>query len=522
MGNPANENEVNLLSRKPDLLAKMESFEIVSKNDLVRQIVDEAISASPDSKIIHDSTSDKPAVASTPAPAAEKAPIETAKAPAEVTPSKDPKPPADTDARSGSSRDSIGSAGDFHEIHPSDVAQSPPVEKAKLAAPKPPEKPVELSKLADLSKPTELSKPSEKSVEASKPPEEPPQAPDSSSGDGVKIDLSALIAPEVWADLLPVRSGPISTDEEDPAAAAAAATMFPAPPKDDAISFLSSKNANELKILTAVCGIQDITQTLQDRVKDGVTLTIPINEIDSMAQSPVYGTLSNSFVKNLSFIYQYGDGPMRICSSNFNKNSMESINVTAQSQQTEVKARPWAKDSLSLVSIVYGGKVFNDEGYLKKVEDMVRQSFNGGPQGAHIAPLSNDVMGEDPLPGVSKTGVIFFKSTEKGPVRAAVALETKDCSLTDQPQLAELVKEVPKEVVKEVTKEVIKEVPKEVIKEVPREVVKEVVKEVPRDQITLASGLTCTREFSNFHIYSSTGSNAPQASHVRFITTVFH
>lgn len=198
--------------------------------------------------------------------------------------------------------------------------------------------------------------------------------------------------------------------------------------------------ANKLKILRAVCGVQDVTQTLRERIENEVTITIFTNEIDRLTPGLVYKDLPSYFVKNLSFIYQYGDGPMRICSINHIRDSANSIQITAKSEHTVVTARPWSKDTWSIITVVYGGKVFNSDVHLRNVEEQIRNDYKNSINSSRRATLSNDTMGEDPWPYVIKTGAIFFRATERGPIRAAAALEWKGlewkgCSLIDQPQL---------------------------------------------------------------------------------------
>ncbi|KAH7038401.1 uncharacterized protein B0I36DRAFT_381409 [Microdochium trichocladiopsis] len=358
---------VNLLSKKPEVLAQANSFDVISKNSLVRKIIEEAILASPESKIIYDDT-----VTS-----------------ATATPSKPTQPSSDS---------STGS--DFLEVEHSGNSKTVATTAAGVKEPETPH--------------------------------------------GVKIDLSALIAPEVWADLLPIRTGAITTDLEDAGANAAAASLLPPPPKDDAVDFLSGNRSNKLKILAAVCGIHDVTQTLQDRVKGDAALSIPVNEIDKLAQGEVYKRIPGNFAKSLAFVYQFGDGPMRICAANFDKDSTATIEVTSTSEHTQVRPRSWNRETRSIVSLVYGGRIFNGDDQLKNLEDQIRRGYNDTEPSYHRVIIGNQLMGDDPWPNMNKTGIVFFKASETGPVRAAVALEGDECLVTDQPQLAQVSKEVVK------------------------------------------------------------------------------
>ncbi|MCJ1390224.1 hypothetical protein MMC18_003082 [Xylographa bjoerkii] len=422
-------NEVNILSRKPELLQQASSFNIVSKNALVRKIMQEAISASPDIKVILDTTE----AAAVPAPG----------------PTADSKPP--------SVADSADSVGDFDTINHADVktpaSEEPPAISVRKPTSAAPSLPVAL-------------------------------APTQSEQSGVKIDLSQLIAPEIWADLLPVRNKTSSFEDNNVGALAAPATMFPAPPKDDAVAFLTV-DKTKLQIHAAVCGIQDLTAPIRSRIVDKTTLNIKVNEIDGLARSPVYDSLEQPFIKNLSLIYQYGDGPLRFLSANYNENSSETITITAKSEHTQLTPRVWNSESWSIVGVVYGGKLYTDESKITSVEDAIRKDYSQSSYGARRVYFNNNTFGENPWPGFIKTGVVFYRAEEgeQSLIRAAVGIQDSEpAALTLQPQLAvlqrvvdrEVVKEVPKEVIKEVPVQVIKEVPVEVIKEVPREVIKEV------------------------------------------------
>lgn len=206
-------------------------------------------------------------------------------------------------------------------------------------------------------------------------------------------------------------------------------------PRMDSIK-AQPRATDKLSILAAVCGLHDVTQTLQERIEDEASLTININEIDNIVHSAIYEALPTIFVKNLSFIYRYGNGPMRVCSANYEKDSEESIKISAFSEHTVVTARSWSSDDRDLIAIVYGGKVFSRDTYLKRFEAQIVGNYKDNEKGFPVVRFTNDILGEDPWHRVIKTGVIFFRSGENGPVRAAVAVEGRKCTLTYQPQLA--------------------------------------------------------------------------------------
>ncbi|KAF5020572.1 hypothetical protein F66182_7404 [Fusarium sp. NRRL 66182] len=374
---------VDRLSKNPHLLAEENSFNLVSNNDLVREIIQDAISSSSETRVINPSS-----------------------------------PPVQASGGTSKSATDSSSTGSLEEIRHSDAGPAPAGSARK------------------------------KSLQPT------PKSPESPQDD--KIDLGALIAPEVWADVLPVAKEPVVYGQKDDAAIAAAASVLPPPPpKNDASTFLVSHQDNKLKILAAVCGIQDVTETLQNKVKDDATLKIPHDEIDQLAKSPVYDQSSSlfkkadfNFTKNLSFIYQYGTGPMRLCTANFHKDSREEIEVTRQSTHVVVKPGPWSEQSLSLIAVLYGGKVYTQEDVVKRVEDRIRESYNSNTlAGVHSVRFDNTLMGEDPWGNVQKTGVIFFQGVKDGRVRAAVGLENEECILSDQPQLTALNREVGRPIV---------------------------------------------------------------------------
>lgn len=306
----------------------------------------------------------------------------------------------------------------------------------------------------------------------------------------VEIDLSALIAPEVWADLLPVRIKGTVAEVDSTAATEAAATLFPPPPSDDAMLFLKSKSS--LKILVAVCGIHDVTEVLQARVKDNA-LELNVSQIDGLVSGAIYATLPQPFTKNISCVYQYGDGPMQFAAAGY---AAHSSNVFRIDSKVDTQLKPSQIGDWYVVAIIYGGVLFANAD-TQKIQDQIRKEGR--------ATLSNQSLGRDPWQGTCKTGIIYYTSTSNGPLRVVVAAEGRgDCELTKTQQLCALETvrkvEVPKEVIKEVL--VVKEVPKEVIKEVVKEVPKEVIKEVRSNQIELSGGLSSGRKVPpcRFHV----------------------
>lgn len=264
---------------------------------------------------------------------------------------------------------------------------------------------------------------------------------------GSEIKLGDLIAPEVWAELLPKQIDPLPIDVVDNGAQAAAGTIITAPPPNDAVRFLDqTPPSKNLKILAAVCGVHDVTHVLQDRVRSDNTLSIPIKEISKLAESPVYDEIKKPFGMSLAFVYQIGNGPMRIRAAQFDGSSSVSVDVPNSPDDALVTPRQWSPETLSIASVVYGGVVFNSESILESIEKKVRDNYNKTAPRYHRVTIDSALVSPDPWKDVYKTGVVFFRAVKDGPIRAAVALESKDILLTDLSLLAVIHKEVIKEV----------------------------------------------------------------------------
>ncbi|KAF4446748.1 hypothetical protein F53441_9682 [Fusarium austroafricanum] len=280
----------------------------------------------------------------------------------------------------------------------------------------------------------------------------------------LKTRLASLIAPEVWADLLPAKANPA-----------------PATSEKNSLSTFSSKESRKLTVLAAVCGIHDVTSSLQQRVKHQ-TLIIPINKIDTLEDDVSYGDFEPRPRKNLSFIYQYGDGPIRICSLNHDESSDKVINITDESNYPEVSLYPNHNKSWFIITVVYGGRIYNRPEELKKIvgraeyrDKVTRPLVSFDP---HI--IENGFWGKPDM-----AGVVFYRFSASPNIRAAVSIGPSGCLLADQPQLACFTREITKEVEVEVIKEV------QVVKEVPRIV-------NPNNKITFGVCVSTPRQSCTF------------------------
>ncbi|KAM0496487.1 hypothetical protein ACHAP8_007386 [Fusarium lateritium] len=221
--------------------------------------------------------------------------------------------------------------------------------------------------------------------------------------------MNSLVAPEVWEALLPIRKSSQATHNQ------------------------ASK---ELKILAAVCGIHDVTSVLQALVLNG-EMTIRIDAIKGVVNDEIYKRGLSLLGWNLSFIYQYGDGAMHICSANYDEKSSESVHVNKTSEHAIVTPRKSMKRRFHLVAIVYGGLIF-DSDQLKTVEDHMIHGCKSDLPHDQCIMFKDELIGSNPWPGVEKTGIVFFTNPTDSRIQVAVGLEGRCCLLKDQRQLVEL------------------------------------------------------------------------------------
>ncbi|KAF4993227.1 hypothetical protein FGRMN_6591 [Fusarium graminum] len=274
------------------------------------------------------------------------------------------------------------------------------------------------------------------------------------SAEAINIDLGSLIIPGVWADLLPAR-------------------------REDAISCSADNGNRKLKILAAVYGLHDVTRFLQNHITTDQRLSLQFTAINDLIKGENYQSLTPGFVMNLSFLYRYGDGPMRIYSADYDAKSPGSIIVTRISDYHVVRDFSRMFRGKLLILVIYGGRVYNTRDVLSKIdENMWWNANNQTTLNSGRVRFSNDLIGEDPRPGTQKTGVVFFETLD-GDVLAAVGLEGQYCTLTEYPQLAEVKLEITKEI------EVVEENPAKASKKMAKKAAKK-AKKVAREAIKKA------------------------------------
>jgi hypothetical protein len=221
--------------------------------------------------------------------------------------------------------------------------------------------------------------------------------------------MNSLIAPEVWEALLPIRKPSTATHNQA---------------------------RNDLKILAAVCGIHDVTSMLEALVING-ELAIKINAIKSLVNEEIYKKELPLLGWNLSFIYQYGNGPMHICSANYDEKSIESVHVSKTSDYSIVTDRESIEGKFPLVAIVYGGLIC-DSDQLKTIEEHMSQDCKSDRSHNQCIMFDDELIGSNPWPSVEKTGVVFFTNPSDSRIHVAVGLKGRCCLLKEQRQLVEL------------------------------------------------------------------------------------
>ncbi|CAF3604324.1 unnamed protein product [Fusarium graminearum] len=208
--------------------------------------------------------------------------------------------------------------------------------------------------------------------------------------------MKSLIEPEVWEALLPTRKPPPVTHNQA---------------------------KNDLKVLAAVCGVHDVTSALQALVVDG-EMTIKMDAIKALVNSQIYKRDMPFLGWNLSFIYQYGDGPMHICSSNYDEKSSGFVHISRSSNHPTVAPRKSILGKFNFITVVYGGLICSQD-QIKSVENKLEQNHGSKYNTPHdyCIVFSNELIGADPWHGVAKSGVVFYTNPVDSRVYVEVGLE---------------------------------------------------------------------------------------------------
>ncbi|KAF4502563.1 hypothetical protein FAGAP_1205 [Fusarium agapanthi] len=241
------------------------------------------------------------------------------------------------------------------------------------------------------------------------------------SFDDLKLHL--LIPPGVWADLLPER-----TETGN---------------KTDTVNTINTEKTErsqreELQIIAAVCGIRDVTAKLQQLVLDRPRvheLNLFVNKISELEDRDAYGSFTPRNTTNLSIVYKYTDGPTRVCSVDHDQCSTKILKITPKSKHQTAEGVTYSMSGLTLLSVVYGGKVY------QKTCDLDRFMKKADHENPGLWPriqFNKQTVGDDYSGIGDVTGVVFYEYSNSPGIQSAVSLGDTGCLLTNQRQLANL------------------------------------------------------------------------------------
>ncbi|PTD11278.1 hypothetical protein FCULG_00004500 [Fusarium culmorum] len=205
--------------------------------------------------------------------------------------------------------------------------------------------------------------------------------------------MKSLMAPELWEVLLPTRKPSLANQNQA---------------KDD------------LKIIAAVCGFHDVKSALQALVVNG-EMAIAMDAIKASVNGEIYKREMPLLGWNLSFIYQYGDGPTRICSSNYDEKSSGFINISKSSNHPISILGKY-----HIITAIYGGFLCSED-QIKSVEKELEHNHGCKydiPHGYCIV-FNNELIGANPWHGVTKTGVVFFTMSNDSRIYTEVGIENQ-------------------------------------------------------------------------------------------------
>ncbi|KAK2478547.1 hypothetical protein H9L39_11035 [Fusarium oxysporum f. sp. albedinis] len=239
------------------------------------------------------------------------------------------------------------------------------------------------------------------------------------------LTMHALVPPEVWTDLLPVKNEP---------------TTSLISPKTKTVSVFNVKY-KKLQILAAVCGTHDVAVKLWDWVSPGETgdrLVIPIKDISTLENRDCRGGLKPKTTTNLSFIYKYTDRPIRICSFGHDEQSTETLVITHESESQNATFVPTSRSTCFILGVTYGGKIYSSSEDLRRFVD---NADYGTPRDWPYIQFNRDTIKDEHLGKDGMTGVVFYTYSMLNGVQSAVSMGTAGCMLVDQRQLTTVTKE---------------------------------------------------------------------------------
>ncbi|KAF5261061.1 hypothetical protein FOXYS1_8261 [Fusarium oxysporum] len=239
------------------------------------------------------------------------------------------------------------------------------------------------------------------------------------------LTMHALVPPEVWTDLLPVKNEP---------------TTSLISPKTKTVSVFNVKY-KKLQILAAVCGTHDVAVKLWDWVSPGETgdrLVIPIKDIRTLENRDYRGGLKPKTTTNLSFIYKYTDRPPRICSFDHDEQSTETLVITHESESQNATFVHTSRSTCFILGVTYGGKIYSSSEDLRRFVD---NADYGTPRDWPYIQFNRDTIKDEHLGKDGMTGVVFYTYSMINGVQSAVSMGIAGCMLVDQRQLTTVTKE---------------------------------------------------------------------------------
>ncbi|KNB18081.1 hypothetical protein FOXG_15722 [Fusarium oxysporum f. sp. lycopersici 4287] len=239
------------------------------------------------------------------------------------------------------------------------------------------------------------------------------------------LTMHALVPPEVWTDLLPVKNEP---------------TTSLISPKTKTVSVFNVKY-KKLQILAAVCGTHDVAVKLWDWVSPGETgdrLVIPIKAISTLENRDYRGGLKPKTTTNLSFIYKYTDRSIRICSFDHDEQSTETLVITHESESHNATFVHTSRSTCFILGVTYGGKIYSSSEDLRRFVD---NADYGTPRDWPSIQFNRDTIKDEHLGKDGMTGVVFYTYSMLNGVQSAVSMGIAGCMLVDQRQLTTVTKE---------------------------------------------------------------------------------
>ncbi|TVY61091.1 hypothetical protein Focb16_v014072 [Fusarium oxysporum f. sp. cubense] len=239
------------------------------------------------------------------------------------------------------------------------------------------------------------------------------------------LTMHALVPPEVWTDLLPVKNDPT--------------TSLISQMTKTVLAF--NVKYKKLQILAAVCGTHDVAVKRWEWVSPGETgdrLVIPVKEISMLENGDYRGGLIPRTTTNLSFIYKYTDRPIRICSFNHDEQSTETLEITHESESQNATFVHTSRSTCFILGVTYGGKIYSSSEDLRRFVD---NADHGTPRDWPYIHFNRETIKDEHLGKDGMTGVVFYTYSILNGVQSAVSMGTAGCMSVDQRQLATVTKE---------------------------------------------------------------------------------